>query len=40
MHEEIFLGKDIQWDGDLASMENVSQYNDGYKFILFLIDIF
>lgn len=28
------------WDGDLASMENVSQHNDAVKFLLDLIDIF
>ncbi|XP_063436452.1 uncharacterized protein LOC134717883 [Mytilus trossulus] len=35
----IVSGIDAQWDGDLASMENVSKYNK-YKFLLILIDIF
>ena len=29
-----------QWDGDLASMENVAKYNKGIKYLLVLIDIF
>ena len=28
------------WGIDLASMENVSSHNDGYKFILCIIDVF
>lgn len=36
----IVSGIDAQWDGDLASMENVMKYNDGTKFLLVLIDIF
>lgn len=36
----IVEGIDSMWDGDLASMENVSKYNDGVKFLLVLIDIF
>lgn len=28
----IVAGIDAQWDGDLASMENVSKYNNGIKF--------
>lgn len=36
----IVAGIDAQWDGDLASMENVSKYNNGIKFLLILIDIF
>jgi hypothetical protein len=31
-------GIDAQWDGDLASMENVSKYNNGIRFLLVLID--
>jgi len=36
----ILSGIDAQWDGDLASMENVAKYNDGIHFLLVLIDIF
>lgn len=36
----IVKGIDDQWDGDLASMENVSKYNDGVKYLLVLIDIY
>lgn len=36
----IVSGIDAQWDGDLASMENVAKYNDGVQFLLVLIDIF
>jgi hypothetical protein len=28
------------WDGDLADVTNISSQNDGYKFLLVLIDIF
>lgn len=33
-------GINAQWDGDLASMENISKYNNGIKFLLILIDFF
>lgn len=36
----IVSGLDAQSNGDLASMENVAQYNDNVKFLLILIDIF
>lgn len=36
----IVSGLNAQWDGDLASMENVAKYNDDIKFLLVLIDIF
>ena len=36
----IVSGIDAQWDGDLASMENVSKYNNGINFLLILIDVF
>jgi len=36
----IVSGLNAQWDGDLASMENVAQFNDNVKFLLILIDIF
>ena len=36
----IVSGIEDQWDGDLASMENVSKYNNGIRFLLVLIDIF
>ena len=36
----VVSGIDAQWDGDLASMENISKYNDDVKFLLILIDIF
>lgn len=28
------------WDGDLADVSNIASHNDGYKFLLVLIDIF
>ena len=31
---------DSMWDGDLADVSNISSHNDGYKFLLVLIDIF
>ena len=31
---------DSMWDGDLADVSNISSQNDGYKFLLVLIDIF
>ncbi|XP_061173692.1 uncharacterized protein LOC133182861 [Saccostrea echinata] len=31
---------DSMWDGDLAHVSNISSENDGYKFLLVLIDIF
>lgn len=31
---------DSMWDGDLADVSNLSSENDGYKFLLVLIDIF
>ena len=36
----IVSGINAQWDGALASMENVSKYNNEIKFLLVLIDIF
>lgn len=30
---------DAQWQGDLADMNNISQYNDGVKYLLVLIDV-
>lgn len=36
----VVAGINAQWDGDLASMENISKYNNGIKFLLILIDIF
>ena len=36
----IVSGLNAQWDGDLASMENVAQFNDNVKFLLILIYIF
>lgn len=36
----IVSGLNAQWDGDLASMENVAEYNDDIKFFLVLIYIF
>lgn len=36
----IVEGLNSMWDGDLASMENVSKYDDGIKYLLVLIDIF
>lgn len=31
---------DSMWDADLADVSNISNHNDGYKFLLVLIDIF
>lgn len=31
---------DSMWDGDLADVSNIAKHNDGYKFLLVLIDIF
>lgn len=31
---------DSMWDGDLADVSNIASHNDGYKFLLVLIDIF
>lgn len=31
---------DSMWDGDLADVSNILSENDGYKFLLVLIDIF
>lgn len=31
---------DSMWDGDLADVSNISSHNDGFKFLLVLIDIF
>lgn len=31
---------DSMWDGDLADVSNLSSENDGYNFLLVLIDIF
>lgn len=31
---------DSIWDGDLADVSNIASHNDGYKFLLVLIDIF
>ena len=31
---------DSMWDGDLADVSNISSQNEGYKFLLVLIDIF
>ena len=33
-------GMNEQFDGDLASMENVASYNSGIKFLLVLVDVF
>lgn len=33
-------GIDAQWDIDLADVTNISKQNDGFKYILFVIDIF
>lgn len=33
-------GMDELWDMDLMDMNNVSQYNDGYRFVLVAIDVF
>lgn len=31
---------DSMWDGDLADVSNIASHNDGYRFLLVLIDIF
>jgi transposase InsO family protein len=36
----IVNGIDDQWDMDLMDMQNISNYNNGYRFILIAIDVF
>lgn len=36
----IVSGIDAQWDMDLADVSNISKYNDGVNYLLFVIDIF
>ena len=36
----IVSGIDSEWDSDLAELSSISKYNDGYSFILVVIDIF
>ena len=36
----IVNGLDIQWDGDLIDMVSLAKFNDQYKYILLMIDIF
>ena len=36
----ITRGIDDMWDVDLADMTNIIDYNDGYKFLLIVIDVF
>ena len=36
----IVNGIDVQWDGDLIDMVNLTKFNDQYKYILLMIDIF
>ena len=31
---------DAEWDSDLADLSSVSRFNDGYHFILIVVDIF
>ena len=33
-------GIDVQWDGDLMDVRNISKYNENYKYILVLQDVF
>ena len=33
-------GVDVQWDIDLAYVENLPQYDDGVKFLLVWVDVF
>ena len=33
-------GIDVQWDGDLMDVRNISKYNQNYKYILVLQDVF
>ena len=39
-NKTIVAGIDSQWQADLADMQSLSRYNQGYKYILFCIDIF
>ena len=36
----ITCGIDYMWDGDLADVSNIEQYNSGIKYLLVLIDVF
>ena len=33
-------GIDYQWQGDLADVSSMSKYNDGYRYLFCLIDVF
>ena len=33
-------GMNVQYDVDLADVSNISQYNDGFRFLLIVIDVF
>lgn len=33
-------GIDYQWEADLADVQNLSQYNNGIKFLLVIVDVF
>ncbi|XP_062587276.1 uncharacterized protein LOC134248897 [Saccostrea cucullata] len=36
----IVQGIDYQWEADLADVQNLSEYNDGIKFLLVIVDVF
>jgi hypothetical protein len=36
----IVQGIDYQWEADLADLQNLSEYNDGIKYLLVIIDVF
>ncbi|XP_062571179.1 uncharacterized protein LOC134233212 [Saccostrea cucullata] len=36
----IVQGIDYQWEADLADVQNISEYNDGVKFLLVVVDVF
>ncbi|XP_062603907.1 uncharacterized protein LOC134265702 [Saccostrea cucullata] len=36
----VVQGIDYQWEADLADVQNLSEYNDGIKFLLVIVDVF
>jgi hypothetical protein len=36
----VVQGIDYQWEADLADVQNLSEYNDGVKFLLVIVDVF
>lgn len=36
----VVQGLDYQWEADLADVQNLSEHNDGIKFLLVIVDVF